>query len=303
MRRTVALLVGFAISALPSAASAQDPAAFYQDNCAFCHTIGGGPQGGPDLEGVTKRRDREWLIRFLVDTDAFASDPAVLRMVEEAGGLKMPPTPGMTRQLAEALLVLIEQQSGADVAIAPVAARAMTTPEDVARGRVLFLGTARLAGSGPACVACHDAPGLPQPGGGRLGPDLSAAHERFGGAHGLSAWLGAMPTPMMRALYRDAPLEADEPHALAAFFEDAAAQPPPQAGAVPGFVIAGAAGAAAVLLIAGLAWARRFRAVRRPMVERGAPARSDVRHAPGAAALAAAGGVPATGSNVPGGPR
>jgi cytochrome c553 len=302
MRRTVALLVGFAISALPSAAaSAQDAAAFYEDNCAFCHTIGGGPQGGPDLEGVTRRRDREWLVRFLVDTDAFASDPAVLRMVEEAGGLKMPATPGMTRHLAEALLVLIEQRSGEDAAIAPAAARTMT-PEDVARGRALFLGTARLARSGPACVACHDAPGLPQPGGGQLGPDLAAAHERFGGARGLSAWLGAMPTPMMRALYRDAPLEADESHALAAFFEDAAAQPPPASGAMPGFVVAGTAGAAAVLLLAGLAWAKRFRAVRRPMVARGAAPRSDLRHAPGAAALAAA-GVATTRPNVPGGPR
>jgi mono/diheme cytochrome c family protein len=300
MRRTVALLVGFAISTLPSAAPAQDVATFYDDNCAACHTIGGGPQGGPDLKGVTTRRDREWLIRFLVDTDAFASDPAVLRMIEEAGGLEMPATPGMTRQLAEAILILIEQQSG-DGAVTPAVVRPFT-PEDVARGRGLFLGTTRLAAAGPSCVACHDALGLPQPGGGRLGPDLAVVHERLGGSQGLSAWLGAMPTPMMRALYRRAPLEADESHVLAAFLEDAATQPPPPVSAMPGFVVAGTAGAAAVLLLAGLAWAKRFRAVRRPMVARGAAPRSDLRHAPGAAALAAA-GVAATRPNVPGGPR
>jgi mono/diheme cytochrome c family protein len=302
MRRTVAVLVGFAISTLSSAASAQDVPAFYEENCAFCHTIGGGPQGGPDLKGVTARRDREWLIRFLVDTDAFASDPVVLRMVEEAEGLTMPATPGMTRQLAEAILILIEQQSGEGAAVAPAAARPFT-PEDVSRGRALFLGTARLAASGPSCVACHDAPGLPQPGGGRLGPDLAAVHERLGGSRGLTAWLGAMPTPMMRALYRDTPLEADESHALTAFFADAAAQPPPPVGAIPGFVVAGLAGAAVVLALAGLAWAKRFRAVRRPMVARGPTPRSDLRHAPGAAALAAAGGVSTTRPNVPGGPR
>jgi cytochrome c553 len=300
MRRTVALLVGIAISALPSAASAQDVSAFYEENCAACHTIGGGPQGGPDLKGVTTRRDRGWLIRFLVDTDAFASDPAVLRMIEEADGLEMPPTPGMTRELAEALLVLIEQQSG-DGAVKPAVIRPFT-PEDVARGRGLFLGTTRLAASGAACVACHDAPGLPSPGGGRLEPDMAAAHARLGGPRGLTAWLGAMPTPMMRALYRPAPLDADESHALAAFFEDAAAQPPPSAGAIPGFAVAGAAGAAAVLLLAGVAWARRFRAVRRPMVAREPAPRSDLRHAPGATALAAA-GVSTTRANVPGGPR
>jgi cytochrome c553 len=299
--RTVALLVGLAISTLPSAAPAQDAATFYDENCAACHTIGGGPQGGPDLKGVTTRRDRGWLIRFLVDTDAFASDPVVLRMIAEADGLEMPPTPGMTRELAEALLVLIEQQSGDRRAGEPAVVRAFT-PQDVTLGRGLFLGTTRLAASGAACVACHDAPGLPQPGGGRLGPDLAAAHERLGGPRGLSAWLGAMPTPMMRALYHPAQLEADESHALAAFLEDAAAQPPPTSSAMPGFAIAGVAGAAAVLLLAGAAWARRFRAVRRPMVERGAAPRSDLRHAPGAAALAAA-SVATTRPNVPGGPR
>ena len=72
--------------------AAQDPAAFYETNCAACHSIGGGPQAGPDLKGVTARRDREWLVRFLLDPSAFESDPEVVRMVKEANGLMMPAT-------------------------------------------------------------------------------------------------------------------------------------------------------------------------------------------------------------------
>lgn len=249
--------------------AAQTPAAFYEENCADCHTIGGGPLGGPDLKGVTSRRDRDWLIRFLVDTDDFASDPIVLQMIKEADGMEMAQTPDMTHQMAEALLALIEERGGTAGPGGAAAAPPPFTPEDVSRGRDLFVGRVRLSAAGPPCAVCHDAATLAPPGGGRFGPDLSRAHERLGGRRGLNAWLGSTPTPMMRALYRRTALTPDEARALTAFLEDAAAtggvRPPAWA---PRFLIGGAAGAAAVLLVAGLAWARRFRGVRRALVDR-----------------------------------
>jgi mono/diheme cytochrome c family protein len=282
MRRTIVLLAGIAIGALPPpAASAQDVAAFYEENCAACHTIGGGAQAGPDLKGVTARRDRAWLIRFLVDTGAFASDPAVVKMIEAAGGLEMPPTPGMTPALAEEILRLIERQSGEPAAeVAPT--EPLPTPADAARGRGLFLGTSRLSNAGPACVACHDARSL-APRGGRLGPDLAAAHQRLGGARGLTSWLGGMPTPMMRALYREAPLTEDEGRALAAFLASVDAREASPAAGLAGFVWGGALAALAVVAIIGFVWSDRFRAVRRPMLDRPPAGRTVVRHAPGAA--------------------
>ena len=39
--------------------SGQDPRTFFRQNCANCHTIGGGRLTGPDLKGVTERRDRQ----------------------------------------------------------------------------------------------------------------------------------------------------------------------------------------------------------------------------------------------------
>src|SRR5581483_10324354 len=44
---------------------AQDAAAFFKQNCASCHTIGGGRLTGPDLKDVTARKDRAWFVQFL----------------------------------------------------------------------------------------------------------------------------------------------------------------------------------------------------------------------------------------------
>lgn len=38
----------------------------FATHCAACHTIGGGDQLGPDLLGVTNRRERGWLTRFIL---------------------------------------------------------------------------------------------------------------------------------------------------------------------------------------------------------------------------------------------
>jgi hypothetical protein len=92
-------------------AAAQTAAEYYDQNCAACHTIGQGASGGPDLKDVTRRRDREWLIRFLLNPDALASDSAVIQMIKDAGGMEMPKAEGLTREMAEALLAVIEQRS------------------------------------------------------------------------------------------------------------------------------------------------------------------------------------------------
>jgi mono/diheme cytochrome c family protein len=288
MRPAFLVLVAsaFALLFLAIPVAADDAETFYEDNCAGCHTIGEGPGAGPDLKGVTGRRDREWLIRFLLDPEAFASDPEVARMIKEADGQAMPATPGLTRELAVAILELIEQRSGTARAPATAApAEPAVTPADVARGRDLFLGSSPLAAAGPACIACHESAGVPAPSGGRLGPDLTAAHERLGGRRGLVAWLGAPATPMMRAVYRPAPLTREESVALTAFLEDSAARGVPPRPGLPAFVVAGLGGAAAVLVFVGVTGARRLRAVRRPLVEasRG-HAGAVARNAPGAAA-------------------
>jgi mono/diheme cytochrome c family protein len=282
MRRLVMALAALTLVApLPPALSAQDdPAVFYEDNCASCHSIGEGVIGGPDLKGVTARRDRAWLIQFLLKPEAFASDPVVKRMIDEADGAEMETTEGLTPELAEALLQLIEQRSG--VAAAPARPERPVTATDVELGRAIFMGRTKLTASGAPCIACHAAGDVRPPVAGRLGADLAQVHDRLRGRRGVNAWLGSPPTPMMRALYRPAPLTADEAHALSAFLELPVDQATAGAPALPPFVLAGTAGGLLFVGLIGGVWTRRFRSVRRPLVARAHHWHPGPRHAPGA---------------------
>lgn len=251
-------------------AAAQSASDYYEQNCAPCHSIGqGSSNGGPDLKDVTRRRDREWLIRFLLDPEAFASDPAVMKMIDEAGGMQMPPPEGMTKDLAEALLELIDERSATAAEPAAPAAAAPFTTDEIGHGADLFAGRRRFSSSKPACVYCHDTGSLPPPGGGRLGPDLTQVRARLGGGPALAGWLRTMPTPVMRAAFGAGALTAEESRALAAFLDAAGAVAPAAADSRQRRVLVGAMEVAGLALAAiALFGAGRLRGVRRRLVSR-----------------------------------
>lgn len=270
MRRLTISLLPLAFCAFVSvtllARHVQDPAAFFEENCAACHTIGGGAIGGPDLKGVTARRDREWLIHFMLEPEKFADDPAVKQMIKEADGNEMAATEGLTRELADAILTMVESRSGNAPASAVPERR--VSEADETRGRALFSGEQRLSASRTPCVACHTASNGFLRTGGRLGPALALVHDRLGGHRGLTTWLESPPTPMMRAIYRRAPLTDDEAHAIAAFLSVPHHEPPSAPPRVPHFVGLGLAGAVIFVTAIGIVWSGRFRGVRRSLVSR-----------------------------------
>jgi len=212
------LILTFLMFVFTCAAAAQDAAKYYEENCASCHSIGGGYLAGPDLKDVTKRADRKWLIDFMRDPETKAADPYAAKMIAQAEGVLMPGYPDLTDARAEQLLVYIEQQSGATPAEAAPAMAAFT-PAEIAEGRQIFLGAVHLGRGGAACIACHQAAGLPTRGG-KLGPDLSRAYDRFGQERGLTAWLKSPPTPVMRSIYHDKQLNESEVRSLVAFFHE-----------------------------------------------------------------------------------
>lgn len=254
-------------------AAAQDTPDFFRQNCMNCHTIGGGRLTGPDLKNVTERKDREWLLEFMVNPQAMIDrgDPYALKLFEESRRVTMPTLRGMTRERAEKLLDLIEAESkleeshfkGLQIPERPF------TDADRRLGRAIFLGRQPLQAGGPACIGCHSIDGLPALGGGRLGPDLTKVFERLKGRKPLSAWLAAPATETMQPVFATHPLTGDEILALVAFFKSVAARPDTEAAPSRiAFLLLGLAGATALVFVMDAVWKQRFHAVRRPLVEK-----------------------------------
>ncbi len=252
---------------LPSAAPAQDAASDFQQNCAACHSIGGGPLMGPDLRDISQRRDRAWLVRFIVNPQAVvdSGDPYAKKLVADSGGIVMPAVDGLGKPRAEALLTWLDKQTGVAAATSDAPKEPTFTPEDITRGEALFTGRLSLEKSGPPCNSCHHLHLLPAPGGGRLGPDLSGEVKRLGGTRSLTAWLGATPTHTMKAIYATKPLQPSEINALTAYLATASGAPTPPARGQ--FTLWGLAGGALALLLLDRIWKNRFTAVRRPLAE------------------------------------
>lgn len=260
----VILLIG-----VPSA-SGQAVEKFFEENCSMCHAIGGPPGGAPDLKDVTKRRDRAWLVRFILNPEETAKvDPDAAALVKQFDDMVMPAAEGATPETIEALLAYIERASGDVPSQAPSAPPPRSvTAVDIATGRDLYDGRRTLARRGPSCVACHRSESIGGFGGGTLGPDLTGVHERLGGVRGLTAWLGNPPTRVMRTVFRNRPLEADETFAIAAMLGDTGArQVPAGRTRTAAFVAAGLTGALLTLMVMAIVWSRRLRSVRRPLVE------------------------------------
>ncbi|MCH8323116.1 MAG: cytochrome c [Proteobacteria bacterium] len=63
----------------------------FQNNCAACHTIGKGKLVGPDLAGVTSRREESWLERQIKDPERLIAekDPIAMQLLQEADNVPM----------------------------------------------------------------------------------------------------------------------------------------------------------------------------------------------------------------------
>ncbi len=256
------------------AASGQEIAQFFRQNCASCHTIGGGRLTGPDLKDVTTRKDRDWLVNFIQNPTAVlnSGDAYAQQLKQEARGAVMPTIPGMTRERADALLQLIEGESaleesqfkGIAVSNEPY------TQADIDAGRQILLGSRRLENGGPACIGCHSVRGTGPLGGGRLGPDLTLVYQRIGQdapRKNLSAWLTAPATTTMAPVFKDHPLTGNEIQSLVAFFEHTAASGgEADASGSLAFLLLGVLVAIGGLAAMDAVWRGRFRGARRLLV-------------------------------------
>jgi cytochrome c2 len=261
----------------PLSISAQEVSGeqLYQDNCAVCHTIGGGRLVGPDLEGVHDRRSQQWLESFVKSSQSMVNsgDETAVALYEEYNNLPMPDPLVSELQIVEILqyMQIASAATGDDnnpaESIAdssapepapPVPQEELVTEQDIVKGQDIFQGLVRLENGGPACNACHDVVNDAVIGGGILSVELTTVFSRLGGP-AVRSIIGSAPFPVMRAAYLDKALTENEILFLTAFFQqadrDSAYQNPRDYGI--GLAVSGVIGAGVLIAFYSLLWSRR----------------------------------------------
>ena len=88
--------------------------ATFESRCSACHTIGAGDRIGPDLKGVTERRDPAWLARYIREPDKVRAegDPTAAMLHVKYNRVGMPNL-RLANEDVTMLIAYLEAQGGA----------------------------------------------------------------------------------------------------------------------------------------------------------------------------------------------
>ncbi len=218
-------LLSFFLWCLAAPSTAQDGEVIFKQNCAACHSIGKGKLVGPDLAGITAQRPEDWLIKWTKSSQTLikSGDADAKAIFDEYNGLVMPDQNLPDADIKSIFAFIASKSSGA----APSTTAAKTevvpdasnqaTPEEIAQGRNIFIGSQPLSNGGPACISCHHVNYKGVIPGGLLAKDLTTVYSRFGGDAGIHGILGAPPFPAMTESYKNKPITEKEIADLTAF--------------------------------------------------------------------------------------
>ncbi len=249
------------------------PEAFFKQNCASCHTIGGGRLTGPDLKNIHLRKDEQWIKDFISDPLAVinSNDQYAKKIVEESRGIIMPKVGGLTSFITQSLYDFMKEESqkekskfsGNTLKDRPVSI------DDVLLGEKLLIGTLKFKNKGPACISCHHVEGVGFLGGGNLGPNLTNVYGELGGKNALAAWLTSPSSETMSPIYKNHPIDDSEVLPLVAFFKEKGKDLSYQKAGVHDFLfmLIGVIGLVVMLILFDLIWGTRLNSVRKRFVK------------------------------------
>ncbi len=193
-----------------------EAAAIFQKRCMACHTFGNGVKVGPDLKGVTQRRQRSWLLRFIRGSSTLivSGDPTATELFQKFRRQRMPDWSDLSEKQVGDILDYLDV-GGPDIKPADErTARSATAPQ-IERGRQLFRGDSPFRTGAQACAACHavrDSAVV----GGTLGPDLTGVYGRYRG-QSLTNFLHRPSSPWFHAGGGDRYLSPEDAFAIKAY--------------------------------------------------------------------------------------
>ncbi|MGE3608307.1 MAG: cytochrome c family protein [Bacteriovoracaceae bacterium] len=218
MNNFIKLTLSLTVGVLPVLAFSFEASEYFDKKCSSCHSIGQGDDVGPDLKGVTERRQEKWLIEFIKDSEKVinSGDSVANELFAKFKNKKMP-AQEISDDEIKALLVFIKTGQGAGGAV-QFRSATMASPYDIEMGKKLFIGNVPFKNGGPACLSCHGAgDNLEQFGGGSLGPDLVKTSYTGYLDKGMNKVLSKISFPTMAEVYSNSPLTEQENFYLRSF--------------------------------------------------------------------------------------
>jgi len=131
-------------------ASVEEGRDVFLEQCVVCHTIGEGGRIGPDLAGVTERRERDWLIRWIANPIEMQEEDTLARRVAGEFESAMAPLGLDTAQIVGVLDYIAAVTAGEAEPPAGTASMAASdeplTEEEFARASEIYFNR---------CAGCH----------------------------------------------------------------------------------------------------------------------------------------------------
>lgn len=153
--------ISFLFFVIPLFLKAQDGKDLFQKNCSVCHLIGQGKLVGPDLMGVTQRREKAWIEKFIRNSQEVikSGDPVAVKLFQEHNKAIMPP---FTQFSAEEIASIIEyldkwEPAKKEATTVDINKKTDFKHDEVLRGERMFYGLIPLeAGGSFNCSNCHN---------------------------------------------------------------------------------------------------------------------------------------------------
>lgn len=263
MKKRLLIFFTFTLFLCTTSFAQFNAAMYFQNKCMSCHTVGLGDDVGPDLKGVTKRRDKKWLIRFIQESQTLVEegDPIANELFVKYKNKKMPDQEISDDEVEEILQYI--DSGKVKAAVEKLKSALDANPFEIEKGRKLFVGDLSFSNGGPSCLSCHTAGDAGYLGGGGLGPDLTNVYTSYNDK-GLSKVIRKVNFPTMVRLYKKHPLKDDEAYQVKSYLWSVDRAKKEDHGYAKKFFFLGLIGFILVLGIFDLTWKGRIKKTRRP---------------------------------------
>ena len=163
-----------------ASADAAEAKKIFTTRCMACHTFGKGVKVGPDLKGVTERRQRPWLLKFIRSSSAViaSGDDTASKLFVEFKQQRMPDWTDLSEDQVTSILDWLST-NGPDQQETDQRLAESATLAEIENGRKLFHGERAFASGGTACVSCHSIRDTNGAVGGSLAPDLTDTYSAY----------------------------------------------------------------------------------------------------------------------------